>query len=106
MFIYFSYVVASAFTTGLLWSIPNRSTRFRLVAVSLTLAIGAFVASLTEIALLGLLDRIYMHEGMISVDSDTRNLYIASFSQLVPLGLMVAVAYCLRRRVGRQYHWQ
>ena len=106
MFIYFSYVAASALATGLLWSIPKRSTRFRLVAVSLTLAIGAFVASLTEIALLELLDRIYTHEGRIAVDIHKRNLYISSFSQLAPLVLMVVVAYSLRRRIGRQNHCQ
>ena len=99
MLIVLSYGIASAITTALLVSLPNRSLRFKWVVTSLTLTVGLNLAWLTELIVYESLGGTPAEYGLMSQERQHWNLYISSGAEVVPLVIMACFAWVIRLRL-------
>ena len=93
------YAVVSAVTVRTVGLLPGRSFPARLLAAELVVTIGLTLTFLTHWGVGEYLDALRRPEGLVPGEWAMRKLYLAIASEIVPLALMVATAYVLRRKL-------
>ena len=93
------YAAVSAVTVRIVGLLPGRSFRARLLAAELVVIMGLTLPFLTSWGVGEYLDTPRRPEGLVPGEWAMRKLYLAVASEIVPLALMLATAYVLRRKL-------
>ena len=97
------HAVVSAVTVRNIGLLPDRSFRFRLLAVALFLTVGFTVTFLTWWGVHEFLRSLPPPDGMVQGQWALLRTYLAVASELLLLILMVMVSYMVRGKLNRRF---
>ena len=98
----FLYAVVSAVTVRNIGPLPDRSFRFRLLAVALVLTVGFTMTFLTSWGVQEFLRSLPPPDGMVPGQWAVLGLYLAFGGELLMLMLVVTVSFMIRMKLNRR----